>query len=509
MAKKPNILYLMMDQLAPQVLKPYGGQVCRTPKIDRLAGEGVVFENAYCNYPICVPARFSLMSGRMPSRIGAYDNANEFPSEVPTFAHYLRDMDYHTCLSGKMHFIGADQLHGFEDRVTTDVYPSDFSWTTDWSLGATYWVPWYHSMRAVLDAGPWRRSVNTNYDEEVTVEACRWLHDHADRGDGKPFFLATSFISPHDPYLAPPSHWDLYSDDEIDDPRVGDIPFEERDAHSRRLYYTTGRHMDEIGAADIRRARRAYYAVMSWLDDRVGRVLDTLEAIGEKDNTIIVLAADHGDMLGERGMWFKMSFHEWSVRVPMIVHAPGMYQPRRVKENVSLLDLFPTFLEWAGDGAMPELVSEIDGTGMADLAGGSAEGWPDVAYSEYCGEGSEFPLMMVKHGRWKYLYGEDDPAVLYDLEADPDELTNLAGTDAVKEVEAELLAEVLRQWDPKAFKEKVLESQQRRLFLHKALAKGKRAPWDWSPGRDASREYVRDEADIQGIYDTEWSDQKR
>ena len=449
MTTAPNILFIMMDQLAPQVLAPYGGTVCRTPNIERLAGEGVVFENAYCNYPICAPARFSFMSGRLPSRIGSYDNACELPSEVPTFAHYLRTTGYHTCLSGKMHFVGADQLHGFEDRVTTDVYPSDFSWTSDWSLGPTHWEPWYHSMRAVLGAGPWRRSVNTNYDEEVAVEACRWLHDHADRDDGRPFFLATSFISPHDPYLAPPRHFDLYRDDEIDDPRVGEIPFDERDAHSRRLHYRIGRHMDEIGAADVRRARRAYYAVMSWLDERVGRVLDTLEAIGEKERTIIVLSADHGDMLGERGLWFKMCFFEWSARVPLIVHAPGTYRPRRVKDNVSLIDLFPTFLEWAADGAMPELVDPIDGASLADLAGGNAEGWSDTVFSEYCGEGAESPLLMVRRERWKYIHCESDPPLLYDLEADPDERTNLAGRDEVKEVESGLREEVFRQWDPR------------------------------------------------------------
>ncbi len=509
MTRQPNILFVMMDQLAPQVLKPYGGTVCRTPRLERLAADGVVFENAYCNYPICAPSRFGFMSGRMPSRIGAYDNASELPSEIPTFVHHLRTMGYRTCLSGKMHFIGADQLHGFEDRVTTDVYPSDFSWTTDWSLGPTHWTPWYHSMRAVLDAGPWRRSVNTNYDEEVAVEACRWLHDHADRVDGKPFFLAASFIGPHDPYLAPPSHWELYTDDEIDDPRVDDIPLDERDPHSRRLYYTTGRHMDEIGPGDIRRARRAYYAVMSWLDDRIGRVLDTLEAIGAKDDTIVVVSADHGDMLGERGLWFKMGFHEWSVRVPMIVHAPGLYRPRRVKENVSLLDLFPTFLEWAGDGRMPELFAPIDGGGLASLAGGGVEGWPDTAYSEYCGEGTESPVLMVRRGRWKYIHCDDDPPLLYDLAADPDELTNLAGREAVGDVEADLDAEVHRQWDPADLKERVLESQRRRKFLHAALAIGRRSPWDWSPIRDASREYVRDESDVQGIYGAGRSDKRR
>jgi choline-sulfatase len=498
----------MADQLAPQVLGAYGGKVCRTPHLDRLASDGVVFESAYTNYPICAPARFSFMSGRLPSRVGAYDNACEFPSSVPTFAHYLRDMGYATCLSGKMHFVGADQLHGFEERVTTDVYPSDFAWTTDWSIGADVWVPWYHSMRAVLDAGPWRRSVNTEYDEEVTVETCRWLHDHADRHDKTPFFLAASFISPHDPYLAPDAYWDMYSDDEIDDPNVPDMGKDAPDPHSRRLFIITGRHMQELTPKDVRRARRAYYAVMTWLDHQIGRILQTLHDVGAADNTIIVFSADHGDMLGERGLWFKMSFLEWSTRVPLIVYAPKHFSPRRVSQNASLVDLFPTFLEWAGGGKSPDLVAPVDGASLNGLLSGKADGWHDTAFGEYCAEGTTGPMFMVRRSRWKYIAGDGDPPLLYDLEADPDELVNRAGDSDVADVEAELAAEVLKQWDPAALKETVLESQKTRLFLSKALNTGRVTHWDWQPHRDASRQYVRMVEDVQGIYSTEWSDQQ-
>ena len=506
--KQPNILYLMMDQLAPQVLSPWGGKICRTPHIDRLADNGVVFENAYCNYPICAPAQFSFMSGRLPSRIGAYDNATEFPSEVPTFSHYLRDMGYHTCLSGKMHFVGADQLHGFEDRVTTDVYPSDFTWTSDWSLSTDTWFPWYHSMRGILDAGPFRRSVNTDYDQEVAVEAARWLHDHADVGGDRPFFLAASFISPHDPYLAPQPYWDGYDGVEIDDPTVGELSLEECDPHSGRLYYTTGRHMDEVTPADVRHMRRAYYAVMTWVDERIGEILSALDAIGESDNTIIVLAADHGDMLGERGLFYKMSFFEFSSRIPMIVHAPARFRAARVKQIVSLLDLMPTFLEWGGNDTMPELFGEIDGHSLNNLLTGEASSWPDVAYGEYNAEGTQWPLLMVRRGCHKYIYGEEDPPQLYNLETDPSELENLAGDPAVARVQQSLHAEVFDIWDPGALRAQVLESQRRRMWLTRALTSGRKTPWDFQPARDASHQYVRNVEDVQGIYSTEWSDQK-
>ena len=152
MSQSPNILLFMVDQLTSFVLSSYGGSVCQTPNIDRLAARGTVFETAYCTYPLCAPSRFSMMSGRLPSRIGAFDNGAEFTASTPTFAHYLRKAGYYTCLSGKMHFIGPDQKHGFQDRVTTDIYPADFAWTPDWENHEERVDKWYHNMDSVQEA---------------------------------------------------------------------------------------------------------------------------------------------------------------------------------------------------------------------------------------------------------------------------------------------------------------------------------------------------------------------
>ena len=500
MSSQPNIIFFMMDQLAPQVLGPYGGRQCRTPAIDELAETGVVFENAYCNSPLCAPARYGFMSGRLPSRVGAFDNACELPSEQPTFAHYLRDLGYHTCLSGKMHFIGADQLHGFEDRVTTDVYPSDFMWTTDWSLDPTVWVPWYHSMYSVRNAGPAPRSVNTEFDLETATEANRWLHDHAER-DGRPFFLAVSFIGPHDPYIAPKAAWDRYEGVEIEDPLVPDMALEERDPHSARLHYTTGRHMMDVTGAQVRNMRRAYYAVMSWIDDRIRSILDTLEALGLRDDTIVALSADHGDMLGERGLFYKMSFFEFSARVPMIVSAPRRFRPGRVRENASLIDFFPTFLEWGNGGTLPALCSGVDGSSLNGLLEGRAEHRNAAVHGEYSAEGTRWPLLMVRRDRYKYVYGEEDPPQLYDLEADPQELRNLAGSTESRAIEEAMRKEVFSVWDPPALRARVAESQRRRLWLGKVLRTGRRTPWDWQPRRDASAQYFRSVEDGQQAHE--------
>ena len=132
MTKRPNIVVIMADQLAPQFTGTYGHPIVQTPNLDALAARGMRFDAAYCNSPLCAPARFAFMAGQLVTKIGAYDNAAEFPASIPTFAHYLRQLGYRTCLTGKMHFVGPDQLHGFEERLTTDVYPSDHAWTPDW-----------------------------------------------------------------------------------------------------------------------------------------------------------------------------------------------------------------------------------------------------------------------------------------------------------------------------------------------------------------------------------------
>src|SRR6266700_6234992 len=161
----PNILILMADQLTARALPAYGNAIAKTPHIDALADRGVVFESFYCNSPLCAPSRFSFLAGQLPSRIGAYDNAAEFAAAVPTFAHYVRSAGYQTALAGKMHFCGPDQLHGFEERLTTDIYPSDFGWTPDWR-NFDVRPAWYHTMDSVTQAGSCTRTNQIDFDDE-------------------------------------------------------------------------------------------------------------------------------------------------------------------------------------------------------------------------------------------------------------------------------------------------------------------------------------------------------
>jgi choline-sulfatase len=196
---RPNVLLIMVDQLAAGWLPAYGHEVVSSPSLDALAASGVVFESAYCPSPLCAPSRAALLTGRLPSEIGVYDNAAELRASEPTLMHRLRAAGYDTCLSGKMHFVGPDQLHGFEQRLTTDVYPADLDWTPDWRVPLSERLPWYHTMESVLTPGVCAASMQMDYDDEVAHRAVRKLRDLA-RDRARPFFLCVSFTNPHDPW---------------------------------------------------------------------------------------------------------------------------------------------------------------------------------------------------------------------------------------------------------------------------------------------------------------------
>lgn len=488
---KPNFLIVMADQLTARALPAYGNKVAITPHIDSLARAGMVFDSFYCNSPLCAPSRFSLMAGRLPSAIGAYDNASEFAAEIPTFAHYLRDAGYQTVLSGKMHFCGPDQLHGFEERLTTDIYPADFGWTPDWSH-FEHRPAWYHTMDSVTQAGPCTRTNQIDFDDEVVYTSRQKLYDLARGRDRRPFAMVVSMTHPHDPYTVPTPYWERYANVTIDMPRV-QVPTEDLDPHSVRLRHVTGLSTAVITEADVRAARRAYYGAVSYVDDQLGALLATLEESRLADNTVVILIADHGDMLGERGLWYKMTFFEPACHIPLIVHAPGRVAAGRTAGAASLVDLLPTLAELAG--ITPErLEPDLDGHSLVpQLLGGQGR---DEVIGEYLAEGAIAPIVMVRRGAMKFIHTPVDPDQYFDLSLDPDELRNLAGDPARRmEIEA-LRAEVRRRWDLALLDAKVRASQGRRHRVYAALRQGRYQPWDHQPLRDATRAYIRNDQDL-------------
>ncbi|MCB2001465.1 MAG: sulfatase-like hydrolase/transferase, partial [Rhodoferax sp.] len=214
-------------------------------------------------------------------------------------AHYLRALGYRTALSGKMHFCGPDQLHGYEERLTSDIYPADYGWAVNWDAPDVR-ASWYHNMSSVLQAGPCVRSNQLDFDEEVVFKANQYLFDHVRNTPEQPFCLTVSMTHPHDPYTIPAAFWDLYDGVEIPMPVV-DIAQDRQDPHSERILKVIDLWGKSMPEEAVRRARRAYFGACSYIDANIGKLMKTLTDCGLRDDTIVVFSGDHGDMLGERG----------------------------------------------------------------------------------------------------------------------------------------------------------------------------------------------------------------
>lgn len=490
---QPNILVLMADQLNPKYLSAYGDTTGKTPHIDRLAAEGVVFDSVYCNSPLCAPSRYCFLTGQLASRIGAYDNASELTAQTPTFAHYLRDAGYRTILAGKMHFCGPDQLHGFEERLTTDIYPADFGWVPDWQRPHDR-LDWYHTMRSVTEAGPCVRTNQLDFDDEVVYCTRQKLFDLVRERDPRPFFMVASLTHPHDPFAIPQTYWDRFENADIPAPQVSRADVIE-DPQSQRIRAMCDMDASGVTPEQVQRARRAYYGAIAYVDDQFGAILQTLQDTGQADNTIVIVTSDHGEMLGERGLWYKMHFFEGASRVPLIVHAPQHFAPRRVAQSVSLVDLLPTLAEVGHASTAP----------TDTLAGRSLlphlRGQPghDEVLGEYLGEGALAPIVMVRRAQYKYIHSPADPDLLFDLRADPDELHNLAADPAHARLLQDFRAEVVQRWNLAALQADVVCSQIQRRLVYQAHSKGKSHSWDYQPFQDASQRYMRNHLKLDDL----------
>lgn len=497
--EKPNILIIMVDQLNGTFFPDGPADFLHAPNLKALAQRSARFVNNYTSSPLCAPARASFMAGQLPSRTRVYDNAAEYASAIPTFAHHLRRAGYYTALSGKMHFVGPDQLHGFEERLTTDIYPADFGWTPDYRKPGERIDWWYHNMGSVTGAGVAEITNQMEYDDEVAFLANQKLYQLSrenDDADRRPWCLTASFSHPHDPYVARRKFWDLYEGRNQLLPDVGPIPFDKQDPHSQRLMLSCDYKQFDISEDDVARARRGYFANISYVDEKVGELIDTLTRTRMLDDTVILFCSDHGDMLGERGMWFKMSFFEGSARVPLMISGPGI-EPGLHMAPVSNLDIAPTLADLAGI-SMAEIMPWTDGESLLPVIRGAAERTAPVLM-EYAAEGSYAPLVGIREGQWKYIHCALDPDQLYDLDADPLELTNLASDPAHAETLARFQAFAQARWDMDRFDEEVRESQARRWVVYEALRNGAYFPWDHQPLQKASERYMRNHMNLDNL----------
>ncbi len=451
---KPNILIIMSDEHDARVSSPYGHPLVETPAMQLLADRGAVLENAYCNFPLCVPSRSSFMTGRYCSQIGVWDNAASLPSDEPTWAHRLNALGYDTTLVGRMHFVGVDVRHGFRRHLVGDMeigrdHPL-FTWENADEV---------ISSRADLirAAGPGEAD-HQLYDDLVTARAVAYLAE-PERQE-QPWACCVGLMTPHFPLTVRQPYFDHYYPDRTDLPPMPPGHLESQHAHNQWMRRFMGL-LDGFTDEEVRRARAAYYGLVSFLDDRVGMVLQALEANGLADNTVVVYASDHGEMAGEHGMWCKHAFYEGAVRVPMLISWPGHIQPgRRVGQVTSLLDLVRTFLDAAGD-----TTDDLEGASLLDVLEGREAESEGLAIAEFTAHGTDRPGRMIRRGRYKLNHYLDQPVELYDLEADPNEFDDLSTDPAYAQVREELTGLVLRDWDPADIDRKVRESQRRRGIM--------------------------------------------
>jgi choline-sulfatase len=448
-ASGPSLLFFMSDQHTQRVAGCYGDGVVRTPHLDRLAARGVVFDEAYCPSPICVPSRMSLLTGCHPASQECWTNGDLLASDRPTMAHALGAAGYRPVLVGRLHALGPDQLHGYAERDVGDHSPN---WVG---------VP-RHDMGALDKTNdPFRDSLRKSgagqsayelHDADVIDGACARLEAIAARrraGDGAPFSLTVGLMLPHQPYVARAEDYEPYVG------KVGLPDLAAPDPAREHPYLrwwrdsTDTRHVTE---AETLRARTAYYGLVTRLDAMIGRVLDRLEALGLAGDTLVVYTSDHGDQLGERGLWWKQTFYDESAKVPLVLAWPGRLPAgERRAQLVNLVDLAPTVLDALGAPPLPN----ADGRSFLGVARDADHPWADATVSEYCGDAAESwagatPVQqrMLRTRRWKLSYYHGDRPQLYDMREDPRETTDLAEDPRHAGIRDALVRRVLADWDP-------------------------------------------------------------
>lgn len=436
--KRPNILIIMSDQHHAGVMGCAGDPVVQTPNLDRLAASGVRFDSAYCASPLCCPSRMSFMTARHPHEIGVWENEDELRSDIPTFAHVFHAAGYDTILAGRMHFVGADQRHGFAKRLIGDVVPTAYlqgGWQLDRVVGNLQ-DTCGTSLNGIVKSGPGHTGYKA-YDEAVTETTVDWLRKRPQCGDA-PFMLTVGYVSPHCPFVAPPDDFEYYRHKIA----VADLPGPDEALHPRNAALRKGWGIDPAPPVDAQwRTRVAYYGLTTFIDRQIGAVLDALDASGLADNTIVVYCSDHGESLGEHGMWWKSTFYEGSSRVPLIVSSPKRLKAGVRGENVNLMDVGPTVLALSGLKPLPG----ASGRSFAPLLEDRAGEWEDTTYAQYA---VDAVCRMVRSGPWKYNYYHGMAPELFHMEADPAENNNLAGQSAYADIEQGLKKLVLRNWDP-------------------------------------------------------------
>ena len=438
--KKPNILFLMTDQHSMRVLGSYGNQIIKTPNLDKLANEGVVFKSNYSQNPICLPSRASLITGKMPSSLGIFGNDGVL-SEKTTMATVFKAQGYEVAWLGKEHWGATNAEVGFGNlnAEAHEAFKEKYRPLNNLRKNIG---------RLPQNASAYKLSENEDYEALVTDHAIKFLENNTT----KTFFLGVSFKKPHFPFMCHQKYFDLYKDI-VDMPEVTPDMIEALSINEKKTIEKY--KLDEMSSAEIKHARAMYYGMVTYIDEQFGRVLEKLNELGLRENTIIVYTSDHGEMAGEHGLWYKNSFLEASVAAPLIFSYPKTL-PVNKKINASsmLLDIFPTLCDLSDIGQP----NDLEGKSLLPLMNGieNADNSDRVAYSEMYRSSTG---IMVRKGKWKYIRYNSEKEYLYDIDTDPKEINNLINSTQHQAIIRELSTLASAKFRKKYAAENLTEKQ--------------------------------------------------
>jgi choline-sulfatase len=471
-----NVLVIMSDEHSRRVLGAYGNPVVRSPNLDALASGGALFENAYCNCPICVPSRASFATGHYVHRIGYWDNALPYHGTPSSWGHRLHDTGHRCDSIGKLHYRGSDDPNGFDNEILP-LHVLNGEGDVQGMVRRPP-PPRASTRQLAGDAGS-GDSTYLRYDLDIRDQAVAWLRRVAGTRPEKPWCLFVSFVCPHFPLVAPPEFFNLYDLGKLPLPRLrgpADFPDHPVLRKLREVQNYEDHFRDE---EHVRVALAAYYGMVSFLDDNIGRILKELRETGLGEETLIIYTSDHGDNLGTRTFWGKSNMYEEAVGVPLILNGPGIPAGRRVRTLVSLVDAYPTIIEAVGEQLTPG-EHELPGTSLRYLLeNGDAN---RSVFSEYHAVGSLTGIFMVRFGRYKYVRYEGYRPQLFDLENDPWEARDLALKPGHEAIIAEGEKRLRAICDPTEVSERAFRDQERRLMeLGGAKAVLERGSYPYTP----------------------------
>ena len=448
--KASNILVIMTDELRRDTLGCYGNTYVKTPHIDKLAKEGIRFDNAYTPSPICVPARASIATGKYVHEHRCWANAIPYCGEIDSWHHTLRASGHRTTSIGKLHFRSDKDDNGF----TEEIKPLHVKDGKGWIHGLL------RERTDLFDASGFAKHIGpgedpyTQYDRNVCELTLEWLKARSENPDPKGWAGFVSFLRPHYPLTCPSKFYDLYENSKLPSP-ISSVKPEESD-HPVLKNLRNSCDYDKFFTKETRQiAVASYYGLCSFVDDMVGKIMRTLQETGLDKSTTVIFSSDHGECLGDRGFWTKMVMYEEASAVPLIIAGPDI-KPKVEKAPVSLIDIYPTILDIAKAKTKyptPKHAKSLISTALK----------PDMKraiLSEFHDYGAQTGMFMLRKENWKLILYPGFQSQLFNLAVDPNEIDDLAGDESYAEKISELKSEILKIADPKKINKNAFEDQE-------------------------------------------------